>query len=300
MAKTYRWTDAQGRIHYSDRVPPEQVERARTRLNKSGLEVEQVKAARTPEEIERERQLERLRAEEQRLIEEQRKRDRVLLRTFRSEDDILMIRDGKLASIDASIQIVRSNIKRLKLQLAEMQRNAANLERQGKKISKNYLKAIDNTRLQLKRSYESIISKEQAKASIEEKYAADLDRFRQLKHLNAEAPKPAPKQSHTMLETVVTCSDKKQCDTAWKQAEAYLRKHATTRLQMLARNIIMTAAPLKDDDISITISRIRKKEGSGADLFMDLQCKNSPRGRELCDSKQVERIRSGFRAFLQQ
>ena len=71
----------------------------------------------TAEEIAQEKELARLRAEQKRLIEEQRAKDRVLLRTFRSSDDILMTRDGKLTAIDTSIQITRSNIKRLKFKL---------------------------------------------------------------------------------------------------------------------------------------------------------------------------------------
>ena len=298
-AKLYRWVDEEGRVHYSDRVPPDQVKQARTRLDARGIEVEKVDRAKTPEELAREEELKRLKEEEQRLIEEQRQKDRVLLRTFRTEDDILMTRDGKLTTIDASIQIIRSNIRRLKLKLAEMQRNAANLEREGRKISANYLKEIENTRQQLKSYYTAIIRKEQSKETIRQQYAADLERFRELKNL---APKPQEKEQglpeHSLLETVVRCDSEAACDRAWQLAEAYVRKHATTRLQMLADSIIMTAAPLRDDDISITVSRIRNKEDPGARLFMDLQCKESPRGRDFCNTGEVDRIRTGFREFL--
>ncbi len=298
-AKFYRWVDEEGRVHYSDRVPPEAAKQARSRLDARGLEVETIERAKTPEELAREAELKRLKAEEQRLIEQQRQKDRVLLRTFRTEDDILMTRDGKLATIDASIQIIRSNIRRFKLKLAEMQRNAANLEREGSKISPNYLKEIENTRQQLKHYYASIIRKEQSKESIRQQYAADLQRFRELKNL---APKPKEKDAglpeHSLLETVVPCDTEKACDQAWERAEAYVREHATTRLQMLADSIIMTAAPLKDSDISITVSRIRNKEKPGARLFMDLQCKESPRGRDLCNTDEINRIRLGFRRFL--
>ena len=298
-AKTYRWVDANGRVHYSDRVPHEAIERERSRLDARGLEVEKIDRAKTAEELAQEAELKQLRLEEQRLIQEQRKKDRVLLRTFRSEDDILMTRDGKLTTIDASIQIIRSNIRRLKLKLAEMQKNAANLEREGKKISANYLKEIENTRQQLKGHYTSIIRKEQSKEVIRQLYAADLQRFQELKNLRPEQRQKEQWQSgHSLLETVVICSGESQCSQAWVLAEAYVRKHATTRLQMLADSIIMTASPLKDNDISITVSRIRNKERPGARLFMDLQCKESPRGRDFCETDEINQIRSGFREFL--
>ena len=295
-----RWVDKEGKVHYSDRVPVEHIDNARSELNARGVEIRKTDAAKTAEQIAQEKELARLRVEQQRLIEEQRARDRVLLRSFRSSDDILMTRDGKLTAIDTSILVTRSNIKRLKLKLTEMQKKAANLERQGKNISDNVLKDIEGTRQQLKDGYATIIRKEQDKEGIRIAYAADLARFRALKNLHPDQDEAAREQKRRslLLETVVLCSDQQSCDAAWEQAEAYVRSHATTRLQMLAESIIMTSAPAKDQDISITVSRIEQKNEPGAQLFMDLQCKDSPRGREFCETDQVNQIRSGFRVFL--
>lgn len=298
--KLIRWVDKEGNVHYSDRVPAEHKDQARSELNRRGIEIRSTEAAKTKEQIEQEQELARLRAEQKRLIEEQRAKDNVLLRTFRSSDDILLTRDGKLTAIDTSIQITRSNIKRLKLRLTDMQRNAANLERQGKKISANFLKDIERTRQQLKDSYATIIRKEQDKEQIRIKYAADLAHFRALKNLQPDSEEKEREQRRRslLLETVVPCHDQASCDAAWERAETYVRGNATTRLQMLAESIIMTAAPVKDQDISITVSRITQKDDPGAQLFMDLQCKDSPRGKEFCETEKVSGIRSGFRVFL--
>lgn len=300
FAKMYRWTDAQGHVHYSDKVPPEHVGQARIRLDNRGMEVEEVEAAKTREEIEHDEELERLRVEKKRLINEQKALDRVLLRTFRSEDDILMTRDGKLTSINTSIQIVRSNIRRLKLNLAAMQKNAANLERQGQRISAAHIQDIEHIRQQLKDNYEVIIKKEQSKEALREIYAADVTRFLILKNLRPRLDiKQEKRRIRSLLETVVICNNQPDCDAAWIKAEEYVRKHATTRLQMLANSIIMTAAPLVPTDISITVSRIRIPDEPGASLFMDLQCKESPRGHDFCETDPVDDIRSGFRVYLQ-
>ena len=299
--RLYRWVDDEGRVHYSDRIPSDQVDKERELLNKRGIQVKKIGAAKTREQIEREQELKRLRAAQQRLIEQQRAKDRVLLRTFRSGDDILMTRDGKLSSVDTSIQITRSNIQQLKLRLADMQKSAADLERQGKTISPAFLRDIASTRQQLKENYAAIIRKEQDKEAIRKKYAADLARFNELKNLRPDKGigQAREKKGHSLLETVVYCDQPQRCDAAWALAEQYVRQHATTRLQMLARNIIMTANPVTDKDISITVARIRNKGQPGARLFMDLQCKRSPRGRDLCESEPVDRIRKGFRTFLE-
>ncbi len=299
-AKLYRWVDAEGKVHYSDKVPAHHAGQARSELSKEGVVVKEVDRAKTAEEIAKDRELKKLRIEQQKLIEAQRAKDRVLLRTFRAEDDILMARNGKLTAVNANIQITRSNIRRLKEKLAAMQKNAATLERQGKSASKNLLKDIELSRKQLKENYALIIKKEQEKELIRQKYARDLERFRSLKNLNTKDEELLSKKTiYSLLETVVPCADQNSCDVAWQRAEEYVRKYATTRLQMLSDVIVMTALPRQDDDISITASRIpRKDQTDAADLFMDLQCKNSPRGVDLCNTVAVRDIRKGFRKFV--
>ncbi|MEJ1397702.1 MAG: DUF4124 domain-containing protein, partial [Candidatus Sedimenticola sp. (ex Thyasira tokunagai)] len=106
--RLYRWVDDQGKVHYSDHVPTEHSRSARSQLDERGLEVKRTEAAKSAKEIAREKELKKLREEQQRLIERQRAKDQVLLRTFRTEDDILMARNGKLTSIDTMIMIIRS------------------------------------------------------------------------------------------------------------------------------------------------------------------------------------------------
>jgi len=304
--KLYRWVDEDGKVQYSDRFPADQVDKARTLLDERGLKVDSVGAARTPEEIAKENELKRLRAEQQRLIEEQQAADRVLLRTFRSEDDIEMTLNGKLAAIDVQIQVIRSNIKRLKDKLAGMQKDAAALELQGKGISKNFLKEIENSRQALKDSYAAIIRAEKQKEHYRLAYGKDLERFRMLKHLTADQDQiQLARGRNLILDRLYTCNDKLACDQAWITAENFVREFSTTKIQMLSDTIIMTAPAVRDQDISITIARIRRKPTSndgapvdGAHLFMDLQCKNAPLGEELCAGEKVEKIRTGFKAYM--
>ncbi len=301
--KLYRWVDADGRVQYSDRVPPEQQARGHSRLDESGIELEKVKAARSKEAIQedlaREKALKRLRAEQQRLIESQKAADRVLLRTFRAEDDIKMARDGKLTAIDVHIQVIRGNIKRLKNRLEDLQKGAADMERQGKKASLNYLNDMTSLHQQIKDAYASIIVKERDKDTIWANHEDDLRRFRTLKKLQPEKPGITPsQQTASLLETVVQCPDTESCDLAWKKATAYVELHATTRLQLASDIILLTRTPIQDDEFSLTVSRIAEKKGTGAEIFLDLLCKNSPGGEKFCLSDKIKNIRSNFRPAL--
>lgn len=292
-AKLYRWVDADGNVHYSDKIPPSQVELAREQLNERGVHIGTTTRAKTAEEVAREQELERLRAERQRLIEKQNAADRVLLRTFRSEDDLIMARKGKIQSIDVMIKVAQSNIRRHQAKLTDLQRRAASLERTGRLVPKQLVSSIDTTLANINQGYSTIDRKEREKSSIREVYDRDLKRFRELR-----PPSPSEELAtmHTVqkLDNLVHCADQAACSEAWKRAETYVRRYATTRMQMLGDNIIMTAAPHETKDISITVSRIENRENGTTVLFMDLFCKETTTGKELCASDKVQKIRAAY------
>ncbi len=298
-ATLYRWTDAQGNIHYTDAIPPSASEQRRARLNKHGIETEQIDPVKSKEELIRQEELERLRAEQERLKQEQAKEDALLLNLYSSEEEIRMAKDGKIAALDGINEITRLNIQRLKVHLEKMQKDAADAERSGRGVPKTLLDRIESARQQIKQSFESLIEREQQKVEITEKFQANLQRYLTLKKL--DLPEPEHNQASekpSVLETVVQCADEASCDTAWARAETYVRQHTTTRMQMLGKNIIVTAPPVQHEDISLAVSRIEKPGRSGARLFLDVQCKDSPLGKTFCESDRVEAIRSGFKAFL--
>ncbi len=299
--RLYRWVDNQGHVHYGDKIPPKYIKREHVQLDKHGVAIKRVEAAKTRAQIEREAELARLRAEKQRLIEEQRAADRVLLRTFRNEDDILMARDGKIAAIDVIIQVTRGNIRRFKVKLTEMQQKAANLERAGERASPQFLQEIESTRRSLSHAYATILQKEKDKDRIRAEFAQDLKRFRELKNLRAENERPHAKQGvkyNNLLDNVFPCPANGNCAEVWPRAENFVRTYATTPLRIKSEAILMTGPPRKDTDLSITIVRLRPTATEPARLFMDLQCKQSPLGRALCNSEKAEHIHRAFRQAM--
>ena len=300
-AKLYKWVDDDGHTHYSDKVPPSDASRARSELDQHGVTIDRVDAAKTQEQLLREAEEARLRKEQERLAEKQRQADRVLLRTFRTEDDILMTRDGQIHAVDTYIRVTQANIKRLKGSLNEMQENAAKLELSGQPVSSRYLKDIETKRLALKDAYQSIIDREEEKNRIRQSFAKDQKRFRELKQLfSTDDPLLEANQSYTdALLNVYQCGDDQRCEQPWLRAKAYLKKHSTTPLKMQGENILMTAIPAENDDISITMSRISDRKTGQTLIFMDLQCKATSMGEALCKrGEKVQRIKQEFQPSL--
>jgi hypothetical protein len=299
-SKLYRWVDDEGNVHFTDRMPAEQVDKGRTELNEQGLTIDQVAPAKTPEERARDAELERLRREQQRLREKQEAEDRVLLRTFHSVDDIALARDGKLAAVDVLIRVSERNNKLLKAKLAEEEKRAANLERAGKPIPEKWQNEIASTRRSLNEGYANILRHQQNKAIIRETYDEDIRRFRTLKNMQQEETEVGHDRESGAadLANVYRCEDAVSCDQAWSQAQAFAEGFATTELQQATDDLIITKPPLQDNDISLTIARLREAEGDAATLFLDVQCRDSTDGREFCEGREVELIIGRFRPYM--
>lgn len=305
LAKMYRWTDEEGNTHYSDKIPSEAIKRSHSTINDRGLITERTDAARTDEEYARELEIKRLLAEQQKELERQQAKDQVLLKSFRTEDDIILSRDGTLSTYDTQIRIVYDNIQRLKKRLAQLEQYAANIERKGKKLDRKTMHGIKNSRQEIKNSYESILRQERDKERVEKKYATDLERFRKLKEVRYSTLArikaiDSAGNVNMLVETAIKCEDDMHCKSLWVKAIAYGKTHATTRVYTDSERIFMTLPAITDNDISITISRIQPYKQGKEIIFLDVQCKKKLANETWCRKPEVQKIRDGFKAAVAQ
>jgi len=292
----YRWVDEDGNVHYSDSVPPQQIEGEHTILNQDGVRVKSVPRAKTPEELQKEQEIERMRAQQQELLDRQQELDQALLRTFRSEDDIVMARDGKIAAVEVKIDVIRNNIRRGQDKLSELLKQAADLERAGRGVPNQVKEKILKTEREIGSAYEGILEGEQQKEAVRATFEADLERFRLLKNITASSvATPEPETSRPLVHNILACTDQQECDRLWGSATDYVRRSATTPVQTSTDSVVITARPASEDDISLILSRIRDKKGGGASLFLDLQCVDSTRGNAMCRNPKAQEVIEGFR-----
>jgi hypothetical protein len=296
-----KWVDENGITHYGTSIPPQYRDRAHSELNQHGIEVKRHDRARTPEEIERDKALAALRAEQQKLLQEQQARDRILLNLYRNEDDLVMARDGKLAQLDGQIKLKHKEIRRLKGRLSDFQITAASAERGGKTLTAKQLTNLQSTQRSIEKSYAMILSQEDEKRATLERYNYDLARFRKLRQGGARAANAdviAQSDIPDLVDTAVRCEKGAECSRLWEIAQEYARKHATTPVDLTADRILVTAPPRDLKDVSITVSRLDEKQTGGERIFMDVQCVSFTEGREFCRGPKVTEIRNQFRAAL--
>lgn len=295
-----KWVDENGVTHYGTAVPPQYKDKAHSELNSRGIEVKRHDRAPTAEEIEKQKALAALRAEQQKLLEEQQARDRILLNLYRNEDDLIMARDGKIAQIDGQNKVTHKEIRRLKGRLSEFQAVAARAERAGRTLSKKQQENLERTRRSIERSYAIILKREDEKVATIESYDYDLARFRKLRQgsqrsANAEV---VASDIPDLVETAVRCNEPTKCNQLWLEAQAFARAHATTPIDLAADRILVTAPPREKNDVSITVSRLVDEKHGGERIFMDLQCERFSEGQEFCRGPDVAKIRSDFRTAL--
>ncbi len=184
-AKIVCWKNKEGVRECGNAVPPEYAQQSVERKSGMGVTVEKTERALTAEELAREREeRERRRAEEEerkRLAAEQARKDRVLLQTFSTEEDLMLTRDGKVAAIDSRIRHSEQLVVKFRENVEQMQGEAAALERSGKKVPPKLAQQIVDAQSQIDKTEQEIERRKHERVLLREQFEADLARFRELK-----------------------------------------------------------------------------------------------------------------------
>ncbi|MEI6413868.1 MAG: DUF4124 domain-containing protein [Pseudomonadota bacterium] len=294
-AKLYKWVDNDGKTHYTDKIPDSATGLGRSEFGDLGMKTHEVGRARTDQEILQDQQEKKLREAKLHLIEEEKARNDILLRTYQSEDDITLSRDGQLKAIDVHIKVAHSNVSRLKDKLANLLSQAADQERTGQTVALMIQKGLDDSRLALEDTYAAIVNREHEKNLVREKYAKELVKFRELK--NIKAPAQERLERTVAIENAIECPDKTRCALLWQKAPEFVIKHSNTPLALKGDRIVMSQLPAREEEISVSLSQVFAKDDRIL-LFLDLQCRDSSRGRENCTGEKATLIRKDFRSLF--
>ncbi|MDX1434741.1 MAG: DUF4124 domain-containing protein [Gammaproteobacteria bacterium] len=179
------WTNKEGVRECGNVIPPEYAQQEHRELSSTGVTLNKTSRAKTEEELRKEREeqarLAAIKAEEERIRREKEARDRVLLSTFTTEEDLLLARDGQLAAIDTRIMHTQQVLTQLEGSLEQLRAEAASLERSGKGLSDELLEKISAVQRQIESSATFIAERRRYKEELAAQFEADLLRYRELK-----------------------------------------------------------------------------------------------------------------------
>jgi hypothetical protein len=180
-ANTYRWVDENGLVHYSDQIPPQDVGRAYSVINKEGVTVNSVEQAKTKEQLEEEQRLQAKHDEQLRLAKEKASYDRILLDTYPKVSDLEETRDRYIATLEGLIKVAQHKLGNLNRDLDKLSQSAANLEREGKPVPEDMSKDIANLQAQVEAETSFIAAQRTQQQEVRDKFAADINRYKELK-----------------------------------------------------------------------------------------------------------------------
>jgi Domain of unknown function (DUF4124) len=125
QGKLYRWVDDDGVVHVTDHMPPESASQDREILNKHGIAVGFEQGELTKEERAEIARVDEEEAQQVRQREEAAARDRILLDTYLSVEEIEDLRDRRLELLDSQIKVTDLYLGDLKKRLATLQQEAS-------------------------------------------------------------------------------------------------------------------------------------------------------------------------------
>ena len=189
-AATYKWVDEKGVTHYTDKMPPEAVNKSNVELNKQGIPVKKTAPAVTPEQV-KAREAEAERAQEAARQEQaQARKDRALLDSYTTEADIELAKNRSLKIIENTLQSAEANRARLAKRRDELLANKQALA--GKPLPPNLERDLASAETDLARQDEFIARKKVEQVAVATRYDTDKARWQALKSGNAKLPEPAP------------------------------------------------------------------------------------------------------------
>jgi hypothetical protein len=198
----YKWVDENGVVHYTDKMPPEAVDKASIELNKQGVPVKKTEKALTPEQrraiaqdADRQKQIARQQ-------EELARRDRALVSSYTSEAEIDLARNRSLQTINNVVQSTLAFSEQLNKRKAEAE--AKKVEFKGKPVVASLDRELESIDTELARQADLIAQKKRETEAVVARYDADKQRWRELvaakavaepaksPSTSAAAPAPAP------------------------------------------------------------------------------------------------------------
>ena len=249
--RTFKWTDDEGQIHYGNRVPPEYAKKERRVMNERGRTVKVYDAAKTPEQREEEKKQAEIAARKKIIADKQAIHDRSLLATYSSEQDMLLAKKGKVASVDALLQLTRRRVESMKEKLLTLTEEAATYERSGKALPAPLESQLTKLREQIIKNEAFIKEKETERDVIISKFDADIHRYIELTAEKKDAISPKQRIAR------ITAANNKQKVNMSRSDQLLLTTYKQETDIILTRDQKLSSL---DELISLTQTRIQSMQ----------------------------------------
>jgi hypothetical protein len=157
------WKNHENVRECGNSVPPEFAQKSIERKSKMGMTLEKTERAKTQEELAASRE------------------ERTRLRKEKAENDLQLASKGKVAAIDSRVKHSEQLVTKLEGTRDDIQNEAAQIERGGKKVLEALAKKFNDVQVQIDSTQGQIEQRNKERIQVQEQFESDLVRYRELK-----------------------------------------------------------------------------------------------------------------------
>jgi hypothetical protein len=177
----YKWVDKDGVTHYGDRVPPEYASQEQHVLNSRGYEINHTDAQKSAEQAAADEQ-KKLDADQRQL------RDKNLLSTYASVQEIERLRDQRLTLIADQIKVTNQFLETLNGRMKKMRTDSArfrpyNTDPKAPPMPDQMAEDLVRLTSDVRTQEQNLKQKHSEEATMSIQFESDIDRFKELKHI---------------------------------------------------------------------------------------------------------------------
>ena len=180
LANTYKWTDEHGKTHYGDTIPAQYAGQGTSEMDKKGLIIKKTPAALSPDQRKaQEDALASQKVEALKMMERSRK-DKALLNTYSTEQEIDIARDRNLQQIDLAAQSDQVRQKSAQTRLTKFRNQSYDLIRSKKAVPAELKHDIEDAEKEVAQINEVLRQHLQNKEAARTRFEGDKNRYRDL------------------------------------------------------------------------------------------------------------------------
>ncbi|MGH8090485.1 MAG: DUF4124 domain-containing protein [Rudaea sp.] len=184
----YRWTDAQGVVHFDDVLSDAAIKTGYDIVSGSGMKIRHVAPPRTAEQQKADDRAEAQKNAADKAAAERVRDDAQMLAAYPTEHDLSDAQTAQLAMIDQYIQSTQISLQSQEKGLTDMLSHAADLERSGKPIPATLSKQIESLRANVEKQKAYIAAKQQEKVDSAAKFETELAHYREVRAKTRSQP----------------------------------------------------------------------------------------------------------------
>ncbi len=178
----YKWVDAQGVTHYGDRIPPEYAAQEQHLINSQGVEINRLDAQKSAEQ---------LAAEDQKRLdaEQSQSRDRNLLSTYASVQEIERLRDQRVTLVTDQTKVTSSFLEALngklnKLRINSMHFKPYNSDPHAPAMPDQLAEDLVRVDNDIRTQEQNLREKRSEETTMRKQFESDIARFKELKGIH--------------------------------------------------------------------------------------------------------------------